>query len=127
MFNGKNIDFDEWIVQIEKVPNLTGKPEYVLTLGKPSGTPYKMIPQTLSNTAWSKLKKSLQEVYSLVATDIHAATDLLREQCANESLQDYIACWTEMCHRSMIHDAMNIDNKLVFVLFIKNLYNKNIR
>ena len=21
MFNGRNIDFDEWIVQIEKVPN----------------------------------------------------------------------------------------------------------
>ena len=29
MFTGKNIDFDEWIAQIEKVSNLTGKPEYV--------------------------------------------------------------------------------------------------
>ena len=27
MFNGKNIDFDEWIAQIEKVSNLTGKSE----------------------------------------------------------------------------------------------------
>ena len=26
LFNGKNIDFDEWIVQIELVSNLTGKP-----------------------------------------------------------------------------------------------------
>ena len=34
MFNGKNIDFDEWIAQIEKVSNFTGKPEYVLTLVK---------------------------------------------------------------------------------------------
>ena len=32
MFNGKNIDFYEWIVQIEKVSNLAGKPEYVLAL-----------------------------------------------------------------------------------------------
>ena len=43
MFNRKNIDFDEWIAQIEKVSNLTVKPEYVLNLAKSSGTPYKMI------------------------------------------------------------------------------------
>ena len=41
MFNGKNIDFDEWIAQIEKVSNLTAKP--VLALAKSSGTLYKMI------------------------------------------------------------------------------------
>ena len=67
MFNGKNIDCDEWIAQIEKISNLTGKPEYILTLAKSSGTSYKMISQTPSNTAWSKLKKKLQEFYSLVA------------------------------------------------------------
>ena len=32
MFNGKNIDFDGSIAQIEKVSNLTGKQEYVLAL-----------------------------------------------------------------------------------------------
>ena len=53
MFNGKNIDFDEWITQIEKVSNLTSKPEYVLILAKSSGTPYKIISQTPSNTAWA--------------------------------------------------------------------------
>ena len=56
MFNGKNIGFDEWIVQIEKVSDLIGKPEYVLALAKSSGTPYKMISQTPSNTTWSELK-----------------------------------------------------------------------
>ena len=54
-------------------------------------TPYKMISQIPSNRAWSELKRKLQEVNSLVATDVHAATDLLRKQCANESLQNYIA------------------------------------
>ena len=53
----KNKDFDEWIVQIKKVPNLTGKPEYVLTLAKSSGTHYEMTSQTPSNTAWSELKR----------------------------------------------------------------------
>ena len=57
MFNGKNMDFDDRTVQIEKVSNLTGKPEYVFTLEKLSGTPYKMISQTPSNTAGSELKR----------------------------------------------------------------------
>ena len=43
-----------------------------------------MFSQTPSNTAWSELKRKLQEVYSLVATDMHVATDLLRKQHANE-------------------------------------------
>ena len=42
MFNGKNIGFDEWIAQIEKVFNLTGKLECVLVLAKSSGTPYNL-------------------------------------------------------------------------------------
>ena len=57
-----------------------------------------MISQNPSNTAWSELKRKLQEVYSLVATDMHVVTNLLRKQHANELLQDYIAYWTEMCH-----------------------------
>ena len=60
MFSGKNIDFDEWIAQIEKVAHLTGKAEYIFTLAKSSGTPYKMIPQTPSNAAWRKLKRKLK-------------------------------------------------------------------
>ena len=74
-----------------------------------------------------QIKRKLQEVYSLVATDVHAATDLLRKQLADQSLQDYFAYRTEMCHRSMEYDLMNIDNKLVIILFIKNHYNKDIR
>ena len=126
MFNGKNIDFDEWIVQIEKVSKLKGKPEFLLALAKSSGTPYKMISQTPNNTVWSEVKRRLQEVYSFVTTDVHVATDLLRKQHADELLQDYIACWTEMYHRSIKCDPANIDNKLMIVLFIKNFYNKDI-
>ena len=59
MFSGKNIDFDEWIAQIVKVSNSTGKPEYILTVAKSSDTPYKVISQTSSNTIWSKLKRKL--------------------------------------------------------------------
>ena len=62
----------------------------------------------------------------MVATEYHAATDLLRKQRPSESLQDYIAYWTEMCHHSMKMDPNTINNKLVIVLFVKNMYNKEI-
>ena len=51
-----------------------------------------MISQCPKETLWDDLKCKLQEVYSMVATDYHAATELLRKQRPNESLQDYIAC-----------------------------------
>ena len=56
----------------------------------------------------------------------HAAINLLRKQRPNESLQDYILYWTEMCHHSMKMDPSTINNKLVIVLFVKNMYNKEI-
>ena len=55
----------------------------------------------------------------MVATEYHAATDLLRKQRPNESLQDYITYWTEMCHCSMKMDPSTINNKLVIILFVK--------
>ena len=78
-----------------------------------------MISQCPSETPWDDLKCKLQEVYSIVAMEYHAATDLLRKQRPSESLQDYIVYWTEMCHCSMKMDLSMINNKLVIVLFIK--------
>ena len=49
-FYGKNIGFEEWITQIEKVALLTGKPEYLLAVAKSSYTPYKMISQCPNET-----------------------------------------------------------------------------
>ena len=62
----------------------------------------------------------------MVAMDYCTATDLLRKQRPNESLQDYITYWTEMCHHSMKMDPGTIKNKLVTILFVKNMYTKEI-
>ena len=59
-------------------------------------------------------------------SEYHIATDLLRKQRPNESLQDYIAYWTEKCHCSMKMDPNAINNKLVIILFVKNMHNKEI-
>ena len=50
----------------------------------------------------------------------------MRKQRPNESLQDYIAHWMEMCHCSIEMDPNMKNNKLVIVLFIKKMYNKEI-
>ena len=81
-----------------------------------------MISQCPNKTPWDDMKCKLQEVYSVVAMEYHAVTDLLRKQRPNESLQDYIVYWTEMCHNSMKMDPSTIKDKLVIVLFVKNMY-----
>ena len=126
IFDSKNIDSGEWIAQIEKVALLTGKSEYTLALAKSSNTPYKMLLQCPIETPLDDLKCKLQEMHLMVATKYNTATDLLRKQRPNESLQDYIANWTEMCHCSMKIDQSMINHKLVIVLFVKNMYNKEI-
>ena len=120
IFDGINIDFDEWSAQIEKVVLLTGKPKYLLALAKSSNTPYKIISQCPKETPWDDLKCKLQEVYLMVAMKYHASTDLLRKQRPNEFLQDYIAYWMEMCHCSLKMDPSMIINKLDIILKIKN-------
>ena len=83
-----------------------------------------MISQCSKETPWDDLKGKLQEVYLMVAMDYQAATDLLRKQRHNESSQHYIAYWTEMCHCSMKMDPHTINDKLVIVLLVKNMYKK---
>ena len=124
IFDGKNIDFDEWVVQIKKVAFLTGKSEYTLALAK-SNTPYKLILQCSSEAPWDNLKK-WQDVHSMIATEYNTATDLLRKQRTSESLQEYTAYWMEMCHCSIKIDPSTVNNKLVIALFVKNMYNKEI-
>ena len=50
IFDGENVNFDEWIGQNEKVVLLNGKSEYLLALAKSSNTPYKMISQCPKET-----------------------------------------------------------------------------
>ena len=102
-----------------KIVLLTGKPNHQ-TLHT------KWFHSVLIRPHGNDLKCKLQEVYSMVATEYHEATDLLRKQRPSESLQDYFAYWMEMCHHSMKVDPSAINNKLVIILFVKNMYNKEI-
>ena len=66
-------------------------------------------------------------MYSPIATDIHAASDLHRKQGPDETLQEYIPNFTYLIGKAMGVDTGNITNEMMIFLFIKNLYNKDIR
>ena len=121
IFDSKNIDFDEWVTLTKKVALLTGISEYTLALAKSSNTPYKMIFQCPNETLWDDLKCKLQEVYWRADMEYHTASNLLRKQRPNESLQDYISYWMEMCRNSLKIGLSTINNRLIIVLFIRNM------
>ena len=85
-----------------------------------------MISQCPKGTLWDDLKLKLQLVYLMVAMDYHTAMTYGENKDPMSHLQDYIAYWTEMCQLSMKRDPSTTNNKLVIILFVKNIYDKEI-
>ena len=127
IYGGKNMDLDDWLLQIEKVVLLTSSQEYELAMARSSVTPYKMLKQMGGARMWPDIRKKLEEVYSPFATEVHAANDLHRKQWPHETLQEYIRNLTDLTEQAMGVDPANITNRVMIFLFIKNLYDKNIR
>ena len=70
----------DWLLQIEKVALLTSSQEYDLAMAKSTGTSCKMLKGMGGARSWSEIGKKLERVYSPIATEVHAASDLLRKQ-----------------------------------------------
>ena len=66
-------------------------------------------------------------MYSPIAMEVHAASDLQRKQRPEETVQEYIKNFTDLTEKAMAIDPCNITNHVIIFLFIKNLYNKDIR
>ena len=73
------------------------------------------------------MRKKLEEVYSPIATEVHAASNLHRKQWPDGTLQEYIQNFTDLTEKAMGVDPSNFTNRVIMFLFIKNLYNKDIR
>ena len=73
------------------------------------------------------MKKKMEEVNSQIATEVHAASTLHRKQRPDESLQECIQNFTDLMEKTMGVDPSYITNQVIKFLFIKNLYNKDIR
>ena len=52
----------------------------------------------------------LEEVYSPIATEVHAASDLHRKQWPAETLQEYIQNFTDLTEKAVGVDPANITN-----------------
>lgn len=73
------------------------------------------------------MKNKLQEVYSSLVMEIHAAALIQKQQTKGKKLINYISDFTDLCYKSKGKDPTNITNKAVIALFSSNLYKKEIR
>ena len=72
------------------------------------------------------MRKKLEEVYSPIAIEVHAASDLHRKQWPDEILKKYIQNFIDLNEKTMRVGPTNITNRMFIFLSIKNLSNYNI-
>ena len=80
MYNGKNLEQAAWLLQIEKVALLTNSQEYELGTAKSTNTPYKKLKRIGQNINCQESKRKLEKVCPPIATEVHTANDLTRNQ-----------------------------------------------
>ena len=86
-----SIDFEQWLLVLDKAAEITGMTMLQLAFSKSTGTPHKMIKRLRKDKSWLYIKEKLQITYVKLATDVHASTDLnLNKQKRHEPLEDYI-------------------------------------
>ena len=84
--------------------------------------------KTLGNDLkWFEIKRKLEEVYSPIATKVHAGSDLHCKQQPDKTLQEFIQNFTDLTEKVLGTDPADITNKVIIFLFIKYLYNKDIQ
>ena len=88
------MELADWLLQIEKLALLIHSQAYELATSKSINTPYTMLKQIGNNTNWQDIKGKLEEVYSLIAMEVHAASVLHRKQRPGETLQKYMHNFT---------------------------------
>ena len=64
---------------------------------------------------------------SLIATEVHIVSDLHHKQRLDTTLQEYIQNFNNLMEKAMGTDPVNITNRVIIFLFVKNLHNKDIR
>ena len=110
-----------------KIALLTQSQEYELATAKSTSTPYKMLKRLGNDLDWHEIKRKLEEMYSPVAAQVHATSDLHHKQQPDETLQEVIQNLTDLVEEALGTDPDNITNRVIIFQFVKNLYNKDIQ
>ena len=79
IYDGKNMDLADWLLQIEKVAVLTNSQEYKLATVKSIITPYKMLKRMGNDLSWQEIKWKLEGVYSKIATEVDTVSNSHRK------------------------------------------------
>ena len=66
-------------------------------------------------------------MYSQIAIEVHAASDVHRKQWPDKTLQKFIQNIIDLAEKAMGADPANITNRVIIFLSIKNLYNCDIQ
>ena len=123
-----SIDFETWLLELDKVVEITGMNVWELAFSKSSGTPHKMIKHLRREKSWEYIKEKLQITYSKLATDVHASTDLNQnKQKRHEPLEDFIERFYQNYKRATGEDPARTRNPHIINTFVRNLYNRDIR
>ena len=123
-----SVDFETWLLELDKAVEITGMSMMELAFSKSSGTPHKMIKRLRREKSWDFIREKLQITYAKLATDVHASTDLNQnKQKRHEPLEDYIERFYQSYKRATGEDPARTRNLHVINTFVRNLYNKDIR
>ena len=121
-----SIDFENWLLELDKAVEVTGMNISELAFSKSSGTPHKMIKRLRREKTWEFIKEKLQITYSKLATDVHASTDLNQnKQKRHEPLEDFIERFYQNYKQATGEDPARTRNPHVINTFVRNLYNRD--
>ena len=122
-----SIDFENWLLELDKAVEVMGMNISELAFLKSSGTPHKMIKRLGREKTWEFIKEKLQITYSKLATDVHASTDLNQnKQKRHEPLEDFIEQFYQNYKQATGEDPARTRNPHVINTFVRNLYNRDI-
>ena len=124
--DSKNMDSADWLLQIKMIASGTHSQEYDLATAKSTSTPYKMLKRLDNDLDWYEMRGKLEEVYSPIATKV----SLLVTYTINRGRQNFAQIHlnvTDLTEKAMGTDPAIVTNRVIIFLFIKNLFNKNIR
>ena len=123
-----SIDFENWLLELDKVVEVTGINISELAFSKSSGTPHKMIKRLRWEKTWEFITEKLQITYSKLATDIDASTDVNQnKQKRHEPLEDFIERFYQNYKQATGEDPARTRNPHVINTFVRNLYNRDIQ
>ena len=92
------------------------------------GIVYKLTEGMPQSSTWDTLKKRLCQVFSPMATKMHAATWIHScLQSANKTLLEHVQRFTDLVVHTTGTDPTPVTCQVTIVLFIRHLFNKEIR